>query len=200
VSRLRIEDLRFHRFGPIDLELEPAECVVVSGPSGSGKTLLLRAVADLDLHEGRVWLDDVECGSLPAPTWRRQVGLLPSESQWWRATVGAHLAAFDEAWLAELGFAADVLDWPIGRLSTGERARLGLLRLLAQGPRALLLDEPTANLDPENTQRVESLVAAFSAATAAPVLWVGHDREQAARVGDRQLSLEGGRLHREPRT
>jgi ABC-type iron transport system FetAB ATPase subunit len=198
VSLLRIEGLRYHGYGPIDLAVEAAECVVVSGPSGSGKTLLLRAVADLDPHEGRVWLDDVECGSMPAPTWRRRVGLLPSESQWWHATVGAHLTAPDGAWLEQLGFDADVLDWPIARLSTGERARLGLLRLLVQHPSALLLDEPTANLDAENTARVESLVATFRTASDAPVLWVSHDREQAARVGDRHLALEGGRL-REPR-
>ncbi len=64
-------------------------------------------------------------------------------------------------WLDKLGFAPDVLGWSVARLSTGERQRLALVRLLAQTPEVLLLDEATANLDPSNGARVESVVETY---------------------------------------
>jgi len=178
----------------VNLSVEAAECVTLSGPSGAGKTLLLRAIADLDPHQGTAYLDGVECSSVPAPEWRRQVGLLPAEPRWWRDTVGAHLSDPDLDALAQLGFAPDVVDWAISRLSTGERQRLAVARLLANRPCALLLDEPTANLDPHNASRVESLILEYQKARAAAVLWVTHDGEQASRIATRHLTIEEGRL------
>ena len=93
-----------------------------------------------------------------------------------------------------MGFAPDVLAWSVARLSTGERQRLALARLLAQRPEALLLDEATANLDPTNRERVESVVAGYRTASAAAVLWVSHDPEQRERLGGRQFAIREGRL------
>jgi ABC-type iron transport system FetAB ATPase subunit len=182
--------------GPISLDVAGGECVALAGPSGSGKTRLLRAVADLDPHGGDAELGGERASSLGAPVWRRKVGLLPAESHWWREVVGEHFQApADE--LARLGFEPDVLGWRIDRLSSGERQRLALLRLLAMGPRALLLDEPTANLDPVNIERVEGLLAGWRTEHAAPILWVTHDRAQAVRVASRLLTMELGRIARE---
>lgn len=194
MSRLHTERLTYSGRGPIDLDVGPGECLAVTGPSGSGKTLLLRALADLDLHEGLVFLDGVECAAIPAPEWRRQVGLLPAESQWWFDTVGDHFAGADLPWLGRMGFGTEVMGWSVARLSTGERQRLALLRLLAHRPKALLLDEPTANLDADNQARVEALVAEFRAQTGAPVVWVTHDAAQRRRVATRQMRIADGRL------
>jgi ABC-type iron transport system FetAB ATPase subunit len=86
------------------------------------------------------------------------------------------------------------MDQAVIRLSSGEKQRLALLRLLANQPRVLLLDEPTANLDPENTRRVEAVIREYCRERAAAVVWVSHDREQAARVADRQFEVADGRL------
>jgi ABC-type iron transport system FetAB ATPase subunit len=194
VARLKIESLRFKGRGPYDFAVEPGECVCLSGPSGAGKTLLLRSIADLDPHEGRAFLDEVDSSTLDAPVWRRTVGLLPAESQWWSDTVRPHFSTVDPERLEALGFGGEVMDWEVSRLSTGERQRLALLRLLVNRPRALLLDEPTAALDASNVDQVEALLEDYRNETKAPVLWVSHDPAQAARVSERRFEISEGQL------
>jgi len=194
MRRLKIESLRFQGRGPYDLAVESGECVCLSGPSGVGKTLLLRSIADLDPHEGRVFLDDVDSLAVDAPSWRRAVGLLPAESQWWWDTVGPHFPAVDLERSKALGFGQEVLGWEVSRLSTGERQRLALLRLLVNRPRALLLDEPTAALDPSSAGLVEVLIEDYRREADASVLWVSHDPAQAERVADRRYEISEGPL------
>lgn len=204
MAALRLDGIRPRGLAPILLEVPAGGLVFVSGPSGSGKSLLLRAVADLDPHEGDAWLDATARSALPAPEWRRRVGLLPAESHWWADEVSAHFppnghAAKDLLPLFErLGFGPEVLGWGVARLSTGERQRLALARLLANQPEALLLDEATANLDPVNQARVEGIVTDYRTAHAAAVLWVSHDPEQRRRLGGRRLVIRDGRLEDEP--
>ena len=222
MAGLRLDGLTHRTLAPVDLVLDAGERVFVSGQSGSGKSLLLRAIADLDPHQGEVWLDIEPRSRMAPPVWRRRVGLLPAESFWWAETVGEHFPAIQTSgtlsaekmgafhsdhpthrdqingWLAGLGFEPDVLDWSVTRLSTGERQRLALVRLLAQRPEALLLDEATANLDPVNRDRVETLVETYRREQDAAVLWVSHDPEQRRRLGGRAFVICNGRL--EPET
>ncbi len=176
------------------LELEAGECVALSGPSGAGKSQLLRAIADLDPHQGEVLLEGQSAESFVPGEWRRQVGLLPAESQWWAERIGDHFAAPDEEALAALGFDAGVMQWQVARCSTGERQRLALLRLLGNRPRVLLLDEPTASLDPASVRRVEALVERYRREQQSAVLWVSHDPEQIQRVAGRHLLMHDGSL------
>jgi ABC-type iron transport system FetAB ATPase subunit len=194
VSALEFRSLATRFVGPIDLSIAAGECVALTGESGSGKTLLLRAAADLDPHRGDAYLDGESCAAMPAWDWRRRVGLLPTESAWWYERVGEHFSDSDCDSIAALGLSADLLEANVSRLSTGERQRLALARLLARAPRALLLDEPTASLDPDNTRRVEKLIERYRSSTSAPVLWVSHDPVQAERIGDRTYRLVCGRL------
>jgi ABC-type iron transport system FetAB ATPase subunit len=202
MAGLRLEGVSTRALQPVDLGLAPGELVLLSGPSGSGKSLLLRAVADLDPNEGEVWLDGSARSATPAPLWRRRVGLLPAESHWWGELVGDHFSAGAEALLRSLGFGPDVLGWSVGRLSTGERQRLALARMLALSPQALLLDEATANLDPPNRERVEGIIGSYRVERCAPVLWVSHDPAQRERLsapeGARRLVIRDGGL--EPET
>lgn len=179
--------------GPLDLAVQPGECVTLSGPSGVGKSLLLRALADLDPHGGELTLDGEFHHRFTPPSWRLKVGLLPAESHWWGEAVGEHFPGPPPppALFAELGLGVDSLDWHVSRLSSGEKQRLALLRLLAGEPHILLLDEPTANLDPGSASRVEALIKEIQAARNVGVLWVTHDPDQRDRVADRRLSLEG---------
>ena len=181
--------------GPFSFSVEHGECVALSGPSGCGKTLLLRALADLDLAEGSVRLDGEDRVEMPGPLWRRRVGWLPAESAWWFDRVGDH---FSRGWkksdksfqcLETLGFQRDVLEWRVERLSTGEKQRLALFRLLLNEPEVLLLDEPTAALDRININLAEEVITTYRKTRGASVVWVSHDPEQIARVADRHLQL-----------
>jgi ABC-type iron transport system FetAB ATPase subunit len=191
---LQVRGLRRPMLGPLSFEIHAGECVCISGPSGTGKSQLLRAIADLDPHDGEVWLDGEPVHSIKPHRWRKRVGLLPPESHWWLPTPGGHFAGQMPLQTDELGLVDDIMDAPVERLSSGEKQRLALLRLLANRPRVLLLDEPTANLDPANTARAESMIARFRESTGAAVIWISHDPAQVARVGCRALRLADGRL------
>ncbi len=196
MSGLRVQGLRARGVQAAELSVAPGGCCALSGPSGSGKTLLLRAIADLDEADGEVWLDETPRSALDAPLWRRRVMYLAAESHWWGRAVREHAAAWGEADLAALGFAPEVLDWEVERLSSGERQRLALARALAHAPSALLLDEPTANLDAPNTERVEQLLRDWRRRSGGCALWVSHDPAQRARVAERQYRIEAGVLRR----
>jgi ABC-type iron transport system FetAB ATPase subunit len=195
---LTIRDLRILNLPQIDLEVLPGTIVTLSGTSGIGKTLFLRAIIDLDLNEGEVQLGESHRNATPAPAWRRLVGFLPAESSWWHDSVGEHFDDGQRAPLESLGLEQTCLDWQVSRLSSGERQRLALARLLAQRPKALLLDEPTANLDNANSERVEVLIRQYCSEEQVPVVWVSHDRTQCQRIGQRHLELDRTGLRESP--
>lgn len=189
MNHLRAVGLRSGPLGPLDLDIASGVCLGVSGPSGSGKSLLLRALADLDPHDGEVSLGGVAQATINPPDWRRRVTWVAAESAWWADTVGEHFRHVDEASWSCLGFGSEVATWEIRRLSSGEKQRLGLLRALQSQPAVLLLDEPTASLDAANTERVEALIDTYRARTQATLVWVSHDPAQLDRVADARLTL-----------
>lgn len=191
---LQINRLRRLMVGPVDLAVDEGDCLCISGASGGGKSLLLRAIADLDPHEGRMSLQGVPAVGIVPADWRRRVGLLPPESYWWMPRVEQHFHSGMPVALEKLGLTEKILKQSVARLSSGERQRLALARLLSNRPQVLLLDEPTANLDPVNTQRVEAVITDYRRAHDAAVIWVSHDTEQVARVANRHYVLSDGLL------
>ncbi len=191
---LRIKGLVTRHVGPVDLQLSTGECVTLIGASGAGKTLLLRAIADLDPHQGEVMLGEVTSTAMSAHEWRQLVGLLAAESHWWGETIGEHFSHVDKPLLETLGFSSEVMQWQVSRCSSGEKQRLALLRLLQNEPQVLLLDEPTASLDAQNIDRVEKLLETLRTERGVALFWVSHDRVQSERVATRRMQLIDGRL------
>ena len=190
---LRLEDLKIPNLEPVNLTIEPGECMGLSGDSGSGKTRLLRAIADMDEHGGQVYAENIAQDQVKAHEWRRRVMLLPAESQWWFDTVDQHFST-QAKYIETLGFGQDVMCWNVSRCSSGEKQRLSILRMLSHCPRVLLLDEPTANLDSSNIARVEDLIGNYLSNHNAVAIWVSHDASQLGRVSHQQYHLSDGQL------
>ena len=190
---LEIENLHRPGLSPFSLNIKDGECVALMGPSGSGKSLALRAIADLDPNEGMVRSGNMAREQVPAPVWRQKIGFLPAQSGWWSEYVGTHMKKTDQlsSLLNKLDLPQDCLNWPISRLSTGEKQRLALIRLLNHGPEVLLLDEPTSALDEDARLRVENLLKE-QIATGASILLTTHDKHQARRLCRRVLLIHDG--------
>lgn len=188
------------------LALQPGECLAVTGPSGTGKTLLLRTLAGLRAADaGEIWLDGRALGDWWMPQYRAQVVYLAQRPGLPDGSVRDALAApfalrvhrqqrfSPEAalhCLAQLDLPPAFLDQATDDLSGGEAQVAALVRALLIHPRVLLLDEPTAALDPDRTQRVEALLRNWLKQDAQRAcIWVSHDAAQVARVSDRALAL-----------
>lgn len=194
---LRLQDVAIGELQAVNLTVAPGEIVCLSGASGSGKSRLLRAVADLEPHDGEISLGELGQGRVQGHLWRAAVMLVPAESQWWAETVGEHFPPGMQLDLVPIGFENEVMAWSISRLSSGEKQRLALARAVARKPKALLLDEPTANLDPDSIQRVESWLQDLIRQRSLPVLWVAHDQAQIERVGQRHFRISNGSLEQD---
>lgn len=192
---LRVEHLRIGDLPPLTFKVAEGECLAVEGPSGSGKTRILRAIADLDPAQGLVFLDGAERSEMPASDWRHKVRYCSAEPCWWTETVQA---AFDEAektdtarlhrLLSALGLASELLNRPLSVISTGERQRLAFARALIDEPKVLLLDEPTAALDPQAAALIEELIK-YQLLAGRIVLLASHNRAQIERISHERLLL-----------
>ena len=181
----------------VSLTLREGELTALEGPSGVGKTALLRAIVRLDEPAaGRVLLDGTDVRELDPRALRRRVGFVAQAPVMLPGTVRDNLAyglaAAEEPALAgalaatglDLGF----LDRDATRLSGGEQARVAIARALTRDPGALLLDEPTASLDPDATAVIERLLGEL-AGRGVGLLVVTHDAAQAERIADRTVRL-----------
>jgi ABC-type multidrug transport system ATPase subunit len=123
------------------------------------------------------------------------VTYVAAESGWWAENVADHFASREQLsqWLPRVGLPAETVDWPVARLSTGERQRAALLRALNDTNRVLLLDEPTSGLDADTRDLVESLLRERLAGGGAIVL-VTHDPQLASRLARRRFVMDAGRL------
>jgi len=97
--------------------------------------------------------------------------------------------------LQEAGLPETMLHTNAQKLSGGEKKRVALARALALRPRILLLDEPSAGIDPKKVQTIEKTILDFSQKRHLTVLWVTHDVDQAKRVSTRIANMKQGIIH-----
>ena len=194
----------------VDLDIAPGERVLVLGPSGSGKSTLMGGLAGLlgGAEEGEATGTLTVDGVVPAKA-RGRVGLLMQdpEAQVVLARVGDDVAFGMEnlgvpreaIWprveesLSAVGLHVP-LDHSTTELSGGQKQRLALASILAMGPGLLLLDEPTANLDPSGVAEVRAAVEAVVERTGATMVVVEHRVDVWAPLVDRVIVVADGRI------
>ena len=218
-ARIELNNFSWHHPGRpepvisgLNLTINPGEKVLLLGTSGAGKSTLLHAIAGV-LHD-----DDGESaggtitinGKEPAEA-RGTAGMMQQdpESSIVMATVGNDVAfgpenlrvPREEIWgrvteaLTAVGLNDLALDHPSSALSGGQKQRLGLAGILSMHPGAMILDEPTANLDPSGVQEVRDSILAAAEATGATLLVVEHRVSIWAPHMDRIIVLgEGGTI------
>lgn len=198
----------------IHLQIGPGERVGISGPTGSGKSTLIQHIAGLlTPASGRVLLDGVPAHARTpaARARRRQVGLafqfpeaqMVELTVWREVAFGPHhlgLGADEIAarvrWALEMvgldpeSFAERV---PFA-LSGGEMRRVALAGILALKPRVLILDEPTAGLDPRGRTDILARLRAWQAETGATLILVSHHLDEMAPMVDRVILLADGEI------
>jgi ABC-type iron transport system FetAB ATPase subunit len=195
MTLLELREIARPGLEPVTFDLTAGSCCAIMGPSGSGKSLFLRAVADLDPHDGTAVLAGTACSAMSGPRWRRQVTYVAAEPGWWDDHVAPHMARPEDASVLarRLDLPGDVMSASIARLSTGERQRLALIRALVQEPKVLLLDEPTAALDQAAAEKVAELLVELRGKGLGLIV-VTHDRSFADRIADRSCTMREGRL------
>jgi ABC-type polar amino acid transport system ATPase subunit len=219
VPVLRLDDVYLRRgarqiLQGVSFEIGQGELAAVMGPSGSGKTTILRAIAGLEPFQGgRVEVEDVSLDAGTADTatlrrLRRKIGVVfqfhclfehvSALENICLAPVHAHGVRRDEAErraheLLE-AFGVDHRAGALPReLSGGEAQRVAIARALAVNPRVLLMDEPTASLDPERRAELGDLLRDLVGQGRTLVI-VTHDEDFASTFATRVLRLSDGRL------
>ena len=202
---LRIRDLRFKPNGRavldgLDLELGPEGITLVLGPNGAGKSVLLRTLCGLLTPTG----GSIDWGGGKRP--EREVTMVFQHPMLLRASVLENVALalkpFGIPGAVRHGHAHEVLE-RVGlgarasesarQLSGGEQQRLALARAWITRPRLLLLDEPTASLDPSATAEVERIVREIRT-DGTRILMTTHNLGQATRLGDDVVFMTAGRV------
>jgi iron complex transport system ATP-binding protein len=200
-------------FDRLSLTLAPGEFAGIIGPNGSGKTTLLRLLAGLLRPDGgKVVLEDAELDALSPRLRARSIAVVLQEPSLlfnfsvleialmgraphlglWGLEGADDFAAARRA-LAEVDLVG-CEDRPVQELSSGERQRVFLARALAQEPRLLLLDEPTAFLDLKHALGLYEILRRLNRERGLTVVTVSHDLSLAARYAGRLILLDRGRI------
>ncbi|PSQ55916.1 choline transporter [Halobacteriales archaeon SW_8_68_21] len=190
----------------VDLAVSAGETLTIVGPSGAGKSTVLRLLCRLDEPtDGTVSLDGTDYRRLDPPELRARVGMVPQAPALRDGTVRENVVIGPRlrGETVEPGRVEDLLarvdldgyaDRETADLSGGEAQRVAIARTLVMNPEVLLLDEPTASLDPAARTEIEGLLADLLAASEMTVVLVTHDQAQVDRIADRVVRLADGEV------
>jgi iron complex transport system ATP-binding protein len=200
----------------INLKASPGELVGLIGPNGSGKSTIIKALSRImHPYSGRILLDGKDITGIPRRELARLVGvvpqmpLLPSTFTAFEIVLmgrNPHLGLFQSeshrdwaiAWQAmEQTAALSLANRRVNELSGGEIQCLLIARVLVQETKAILLDEPTANLDIGRQVEILDLIKKLCMESKLTVLAALHDLNLAAQYCDRLCLIDGGRIHAE---
>lgn len=176
----------------------------VVGPSGAGKSTFLRAINRLiEIQDGEITLDDRSIREYGSVELRKMVGMVFQIPLAFEGTVednvlmGPRLTGSPEPDVKDLlemvGLGVGFLDRKASELSVGEQQRMCIARAIANRPDVLLMDEPTASLDPESSRKVEELILRLKEGGELTLVVVTHNMEQGKRIGDWTLYMKEGR-------
>jgi iron complex transport system ATP-binding protein len=197
----------------VTLGVERGSLVGVLGPNGSGKTTLLRTLSGtLVPQSGRVTLDGVDIGRMSRPAIARRMAVVPQEthlafdySVLEIVLMGRypHLRPFELEGPGDLALAREALAAtgtlplerrPYATLSGGEKQRVIIASALAQAPAIMLLDEPTASLDPGYQIEIAALLRSLNSARGITMIVATHDLNFAASICRHLVLLRDGRV------
>jgi tungstate transport system ATP-binding protein len=190
------------------LEVRSGEVLALVGPSGAGKSTLLRLLNFLEPPStGTIWFQDTPVrpvGTVPLEL-RRQVTTVFQRPMLLSTTVlknvayglqlrkAAQARSIACAALEQVGL-GHLADKPASILSGGEMQRVALARAIVLKPRVLLLDEPTANLDPYNVQLIEQIITTLHQQNTTSIVLVTHNIFQARRLAQRVALMLAGKI------
>ena len=199
-DKILVEDVNF--------ELQKGGVLAITGSSGSGKTSLLRLLNRLDEPtSGTVLVEGADYHNIEARELRRKLGMVTQRPYLFPGSVADNLRFGPaqrgetlpletiEELLTQVGL-KDYSGRDVANLSGGEAQRVSVARALANSPLALLLDEPTAALDEAAKLEVESAIQKVMRDQGLTCVVVTHDIAQAARLAERALVVEHGRIVR----
>jgi ABC-2 type transport system ATP-binding protein len=190
----------------ISFQLQPGSITGLLGGNGAGKTTTIAMIMGLVTPTaGRV---TVLGAAMPHERYRvlhRMNFESPYVDMPTRLTVRQNLSVFAQlygvgdvdsriAWLATALDIGDFLDRPNGKLSAGQKTRVSLAKALLNRPEVLLLDEPTASLDPDTADWVRAHLARYCADSGATVLLASHNMTEVERLCARVIIMKGGRI------
>ncbi len=175
----------------------------IIGPSGAGKSSLLRLLNRLDeCTDGSVKFQGCDTREFAPCELRQKIGYLFQTPHLFDRTVRDNIVYarphLSESKIGRLiqqvQLPSGIVDAPVDNLSVGERQRVALARLLATEPEIALLDEPTAALDPANTEAIERLISRVVTDYGVTVIMVSHNPQQVVRLGGEAILMVDGKL------
>lgn len=200
---LNFDDWKMSDFS---LSINSGEFVSIVGPSGCGKTTLLRIIAGLQQHKGKIFFSENEVTFTPPH--ERKTGFVFQEN-----SLFPHMNVFDNVAFGlkmqgkfskeKVLDALDIVNLTgfekrsVEELSSGEKKRVAIARSIAPGPKILLLDEPFSSLDAPLKEKMKKFVDSLRKKLGITIVMVTHDIDEAFFLSDRIIVMSEGRIEQD---